>query len=846
VVDDQTTQRVSDRVVRRVRRKEDELPAAPTPAPAPPVVARASVPAPAPAPAPAPVAAAPVAPPADPPRRVIARRREPEVVERAPEPVVEPVAARAPEPAPVVAPAPAPVAAPTVAAAPAPAAPAPAPAPVPAPSAPTRSGPPRTVVDPSQGSGLPESPRFVGLGKAVVAPPPGYDPSNPASYRPRPGPSGPGRATVVAPPPAPVDDRRGAPPGSEEDRRNRKGRRAGRTAAPTPAMQPPIRRKGRRKGLPPKASSPGPKASKRKIRVDGLISVGQLAHELGVKAPVIIRKLMELGTMATVNELLDVETAAFIASDFEYEVENVGFTEDQFLQAVDAEEEEVGLTGRPPVVTIMGHVDHGKTTLLDALRSANVASGEAGGITQHIGAYQVELRGQPITFIDTPGHAAFTEMRARGASVTDIVVLVVAADDGVQAQTIEAINHAKSAGVPIVVAVNKIDRPGVNPDTIKHRLGEYELVPEEWGGSTMFVAVSALKRIGLDDLLEQILLQAEVLELRANAERFAEGIVIEARQVKGIGPVATVLVQKGTLNRGDNVVLGAAYGKVRTMTDHRGAKLKTAGPSMPVELSGLTALPLTGDRMVVVKTEKDARTLAEHRATEAREAGLKGTRRRNVEDLFAMAANSDKKILHVVIKADVGGSLEALRGALEAIHVEGTELRVLHAAVGDISESDVGLVAVNNGLLLGFNVKVDPRAKIAAEANSVAPETYRIIYDVLDRVKFVLSKMVDPTYEDVLQGTAEVRKVFLISKVGAIAGCFVKEGKVSRNNSVRLVRNNVVLWEGKLATLKRFKDDVREVTSGYECGIRLDGFDGIEDGDVLECFARQEVAGAVG
>jgi translation initiation factor IF-2 len=386
----------------------------------------------------------------------------------------------------------------------------------------------------------------------------------------------------------------------------------------------------------------------------------------------------------------------------------------------------------------------------------------------------------------------------------------------------------------------------VNPDTIKHRLGEYELVPEEWGGSTMFVAVSALKRIGLDDLLEQILLQAEVLELRANAERFAEGIVIEARQVKGIGPVATVLVQKGTLNRGDNVVLGAAYGKVRTMTDHRGAKLKTAGPSMPVELSGLTALPLTGDRMVVVKTEKDARTLAEHRATEAREAGLKGTRRRNVEDLFAMAANSDKKILHVVIKADVGGSLEALRGALEAIHVEGTELRVLHAAVGDISESDVGLVAVNNGLLLGFNVKVDPRAKIAAEANSVAPETYRIIYDVLDRVKFVLSKMVDPTYEDVLQGTAEVRKVFLISKVGAIAGCFVKEGKVSRNNSVRLVRNNVVLWEGKLATLKRFKDDVREVTSGYECGIRLDGFDGIEDGDVLECFARQEVAGAVG
>jgi translation initiation factor IF-2 len=597
----------------------------------------------------------------------------------------------------------------------------------------------------------------------------------------------------------------------------------------------------RRKKSGPKIASPQPKAQKRKVRVDGAISVGQLAHELSLKAPVIIKKLMELGMPATINEMLDVETAALVANEFDYEVENVGFDESAYLQHIDAEDMEEELPTRPPVVTIMGHVDHGKTTLLDTIRKARVAAGEAGGITQHIGAYQVEWNGSDITFLDTPGHAAFSAMRTRGASITDIVVLVVAADDGVQPQTVEAINHAKAAGVPIIVAVNKIDKPGVNPDVAKQRLGEYELIPEEWGGDTMFVPVSALKNMGIEDLLEAITLQAEVLELSANPDRHAEGTVIEAKVERGRGPVATVLVNAGTLKRGDHVVIGAAHGKVRAMMDHRGKNIKTAGPSVPVEIFGLSQLPNTGDVLSVVKNEKNARTLADHRLQQEREKAMLNTRRRTVDDLRRLAGIEETKTALLVLKADVQGSLEALKAAVLAIDVDGCEVRILHDGVGNISESDVNLVAANEGALIGFNVKVDPRARRAADEAGVSPELYTVIYQVLDRVEAMLKGMLEPVYEEEHQGSAEVRAVFNISRVGTVAGSYVLEGKVGRNHGARLYRNGKEIWKGDISTLKRFKDDVREVSSGYECGISLEGFNDVEVGDVIETFAMVQV-----
>jgi translation initiation factor IF-2 len=492
----------------------------------------------------------------------------------------------------------------------------------------------------------------------------------------------------------------------------------------------------------------------------------------------------------------------------------------------------------------MGHVDHGKTTLLDAIRDSSVADGEAGGITQHIGAYQVTRGDTVLSFIDTPGHAAFSAMRARGAQVTDIVVLVVGADDGVQPQTIEAINHSKAAGVPIIVAVNKMDKPGVNADNIKQRMSEFELVPEEWGGETLFVEVSALKRTGIDSLLETISLQAEMLDLMANSDRHADGVVLEAHMELGKGPVATVLVQSGTLCCGDYVVIGSSYGRIRSMNDWSGSKLKEAGPSVPVEVFGLSILPDVGDSLHVVENEKNARKLTEHREIIQREQGLKNTRRRTADDLFAAAGQGQSEVLYLVLKCDVAGSLQALKNAIESIEVDGTEVRILHTGVGNISESDVSLVTANEGLLIGFNVKVDTKAARYADEYGVKPFMYTVIYDILDLVTSRMKGMLAPEFEEVHQGDAEVRAVFDISRVGRIAGCYVTSGKITRGSIVRVVRDGDEVWSGEITTLKRFKDDVKSVSTGFECGIALAGYNEVIEGDELKVFELVQVSRA--
>ncbi len=731
-------------------------------------------------------------------------------------------------------------------------------APAPAPPEPVAAAPTKPAPTPESQT-LPNEPRFQGLGKAVVMPPPGYDPTNPNTWRRESTrPTRPSAAPAPAAPAAATEEpARGRRRVANPDFRDRRGGAAARRPSGPgggpggPGGGPPGRggradmNQGRRKkrgGMAPaKQASPTPKAIKRKIRVDHVISVSQLAHEMGVKASAVIKELLGMGQMATANEMLDIDTATLIAAEFEYQVENVGFQEGEFIPQIEEAIDEEGSIFRPPVVTIMGHVDHGKTTLLDAIRDARVAQGEAGGITQHIGAYQVDHNGRMITFIDTPGHAAFTEMRARGAHVTDIVVLVVAADDGVQPQTEEAIAHAKAAGVPIVVAINKMDKVGVNPDNIKKRLTEYGLQPEEWGGETLYAPVSALKRTGIDGLLEQILLQSEVLELSANPDRFAEGTVIESKMERGRGAVATVLVQKGTLKRGDHVVLGAVSGKVRAMVDHKGKPLKEAGPSTPVEIFGLSDLPQTGDVLTAVENEKNARTLAEHRAAQRRQEDMARQRRKTSDDLFAMARGEQKKVLNIVLKADVHGSLEALRQAIEAIEVPGAEVRILHAGVGAISESDVNLAVANDTLLIGFNVNVGPNARSSAAGQGVEPELFEIIYGVLDRVKALLTGMLEPEYELVRRGMAEVRAIFKISRIGTVAGCMVLEGPVGRGHSAKLLRDGKEIWKGKLSTLKRFKDDVREVGTGYECGIALEGMDDIRENDLIETYSLEEI-----
>jgi translation initiation factor IF-2 len=586
-----------------------------------------------------------------------------------------------------------------------------------------------------------------------------------------------------------------------------------------------------------------PKASKRVIKMKETIAVSDLAHQLGVKAVELIRKLMSLGVPAGINDPLDFDTAQLIAQDHEYTVESVAFAEDEVLAVRAEDEKPEDLEPRPPVVTVMGHVDHGKTSLLDYIRKTRVTAGEAGGITQHIGAYQVRVGKKGlVTFLDTPGHAAFTSMRARGAQVTDIVVLVVAADDGVMPQTEEAIRHAQAAKVPIIVAVNKIDKPDSNPDRVIQDLTQFQLVPEAWGGDTLVVNTSATKGTGVDDLLATILLQAEVLELTANAKRPAEGIVVEAKLDKGRGPVATVLVQKGTLNRGDPVVVGGAYGKVRAMTDAQRKQLKSAGPSAAVEITGLDSVPEAGDVMNVVENADAAKDVAEHRREQSRRQQEAASPKRSLEELMARMQGNEALELKLVLKGDVKGSVEAVREALIKLSTDEVKVNVIQYAVGGITESDIMLAAASDGLVVGFGVRPDTNARQVAEREGVEIRTYKIIYEMVDDVKKAMEGLLEPEINEKIVGHAEVRELFRVSKVGTIAGCRVVDGKAMRSAKVRVLRDSVQVYEGRVASLKHFKDDAREVETGLECGCGVDGFNDVKQGDVLEFFQVEEIA----
>lgn len=583
-----------------------------------------------------------------------------------------------------------------------------------------------------------------------------------------------------------------------------------------------------------------PKAAKRVIKIADAISVGDLSQRLGVKAGDIIKKLMNLGVMATINQFVDVDTASLVTSDFGYEVESIAPQEELLLE--DITETQGELKTRPPVVTVMGHVDHGKTSLLDAIRKTNVAAGEAGGITQHIGAYHVHLEKGDITFLDTPGHEAFTAMRARGAKVTDIVVLVVAADDGVMPQTIEAINHAKAANVPIIVAINKIDLPGANPDRVKQTLTGYGLVPEGLGGDVMFAQVSAKKGIGVKELLELILLQAEVLELKANSEKPAKGAIIEAKLDKGRGPVATVLIHEGTVKTGDAFVSGAHSGRVRAMINDWGKKVDEAGPSMPVEVLGLSGVPEAGDVFSVVRDEVTAKQIAGIRFKKKQEAELKKTAKISLTELYEKIKMGEVKELGVVVKGDVQGSVEAVKEALSKLPTDAIKINVIHNAVGGITEGDIMLAAASNAIVVGFNVRPEPKTHALAEKEGVDLRLYSIIYELIDDIKKAMEGMLAPTIKENILGRASVREAFRVSKIGTVAGCYVTDGKIIRGAKLRLLRDDVVVYDGKMASLKRFKDDVKEVATGYECGIAIEGFNDIKVGDIIEAYQMEEVA----
>jgi translation initiation factor IF-2 len=589
------------------------------------------------------------------------------------------------------------------------------------------------------------------------------------------------------------------------------------------------------------SSAAPPRETRRTLRIEGAIAVGELARLLGAKAPDVQRKLMALGTMVSINQSIDIETARKVAAQYDAEVQDVGFKEEAFFEEAVAAEGEDKAPLRPPVVTVMGHVDHGKTSLLDAIRQANVVEGEAGGITQHIGAYQARLGDHLITFIDTPGHAAFTEMRARGAAVTDIVVLVVAATEGIMPQTIEAIEHAKAAEVPIVVAVNKCDLPGANPAQTRQRLMEHGLVPEDFGGETICVDVSATRRTGLEKLLEMIQLQAEVLELRADPERRASGVVLEARLDKGRGPVATLLVQQGTLSPGDVLVAGTAVGRVRAMEDERGRRLESAGPSVPVQVTGLDSVPNAGELAHVVESERVAKDIVAHRESQRREGGAEVAKpKRSLEEIFAAAEGGGVKELAVVLKADTRGSVEAIRDALLKLSRDEVKVDVLLAGVGAVTESDVMLAKASGAVVVAFHVRPEPAARRAAEGQGVDVRVYQIIYEVVDDVKKAMEGLLPPTISEAFLGRAEVRQTFSVPRIGTIAGCFVSEGSIRRNSQCRLVRDGVQIYDGRVGSLKRFKDDAREVQSGFECGIGIDGYNDVKVGDVIETYALKE------
>ena len=580
------------------------------------------------------------------------------------------------------------------------------------------------------------------------------------------------------------------------------------------------------------------------LEIPDLITVQQLAAAMAVGAGQVIAQLIKMGTMATINQHIPPDVAALVARRFGFNtiVKEAG---EQVAEIVVDSDPAGSLTARPPVVTVLGHVDHGKTSLLDAIRSTKVAAGEAGGITQRIGAYTVETGDRKVTFIDTPGHEAFTEMRARGAKVTDVAILVVAADDGVMPQTVEAMNHARAAGVPIVVAVNKVDKANANVDRVKQQLSELGLTPEDWGGQTQFIPVSAKQKTGIDELIEMVLLNADLAELRANKNRRAQGVIIEAQLDRSRGPVATVLVKNGTLRTGDVVVVGSAWGRVRAMFDDKLKPIKRAGPSIPAEIMGLSDVPAAGDVLEVVSDERDARELAAKRSQRKREIRMATTRRMVTLDGFlAQAKESGQRDLNLIIKADAQGSAEALRSQLDTLANEEVRTRVIHAGVGGINESDVMLASASNAIIIGFNIRPDATIMRKAETEGVDIRLYDVIYNVIDEVKAAMTGMLKPQEREVVIGQAEVRQIFKVSKVGTIAGCYVRSGKIVRDAGVRLLRDNVQVYEGKLASLKRFKDDVREVQEGYECGMAIENFNDLKEGDVIEAFTTERVAPA--
>ena len=578
-----------------------------------------------------------------------------------------------------------------------------------------------------------------------------------------------------------------------------------------------------------------------KVSIPDEINVGELASRMKKTAGEVIKQLIKLGVFASVSDVVDYDTAALVAMELGCKVEKevVVTVEERLID--DHEDSADELVGRAPVVVVMGHVDHGKTSLLDYIRHANVASGEAGGITQHIGAYTVEINGSPITFLDTPGHEAFTSMRARGAMVTDIAILVVAADDGIMPQTIESINHAKAAGIPLVVAINKMDTVGANPERIKQQLTEYDIVPEEWGGDTIVCPISAKTGMGIDNLLENLVVLAEVLELKANPNRAAKGAVIEARLDKGRGPIMTVLVQNGTLKLGDIIIAGTAVGRVRTMINDKGQRITEAGPSVPVEISGMSEVPSAGDTFNAVADERMARELVEERKTQQKNAAFGMNKKVSLEDLFSQIQAGEMKTLNIIVKADVQGSAEAVKASLEKITNEEVRVKVIHSAVGAINESDVMLAATSGAIIVGFNVRPDNAARDSAARSNVDMRMYRVIYDCINEIEAAMKGMLSPKFKEAIIGHAEVRETYKVSKVGTVMGCYVTDGKIQRGCQVRVLRDNIVIHEGDLASLRRFKDDVKEVASGYECGMQIEKFNDVKVEDVIECYVMEQI-----
>jgi len=585
-------------------------------------------------------------------------------------------------------------------------------------------------------------------------------------------------------------------------------------------------------------------AGQKELIVEGPQIVKDLAEEMNISPNALISKLISMGIMANINQEIDLDTIQVLADELGFNVEiktPEPKEEDIVIFEEKIEVKSENLRPRPPVVTVLGHVDHGKTSLLDAVRKTKVMDQEAGGITQHIGAYQALINNEKIVFLDTPGHEAFTSMRARGAQVTDIAILVVAADDGIMPQTVEAINHVKAAGVPIIVAVNKLDKPDANPDKVKQQLTEYGLVPEEWGGDTICVPVSAKKHEGIEALLEMVLLVSEMAELNADPSIPARGTVVEAKLDKGRGPVATVLIQNGTLKAGDSLVCGHIYGKVRAMINDKGQQVKSATPSMPVEVLGFSEIPEAGDIFQIVTNDKKARQIAEKRAEKKREAELHKTRKVSLDDLYKHIKEGEVKELNLIIKGDVQGSVEALKDSLLKIEDEEVGLQVIHSGVGAITESDVMLATASNAIIIGFNIRPEPNARKMAELENVQIKMYRVIYEVIDEIKAAMTGLLDPKYEEVILGRAEVRQTFKVSRLGIIAGCYITDGKITRDSGVRVIRDGTVVHEGTISSLKRFKEDVREVVQGYECGLMLEKFNDIKEEDILETFVMREV-----